>query len=86
MAQDGHARIIWVETQRLPFLGYLLEVGSGADPSPNLPVVPSETLQRARAGYPESSARRGLHYAHPQLLHHCPGGAGGRADAVMEAE
>ena len=23
MAQDGHARIIWVETQRLPFLGYL---------------------------------------------------------------
>ena len=60
--------------------------GSGADPNPNLPVVPSETLQRARAGYPESSARRGLHYAHPQLLHHCPGGAGGRADAVMEAE
>ena len=63
MAQDGHARIIWVETQRLPFLGYLLEVGSGADPSPNLPVVPSETLQRARAGCPEPLARRGFHYA-----------------------
>jgi hypothetical protein len=82
MAQRGYARIIWVETHRLPFLG----LGSGADPNPNLPVVPSETSQRARAGYPVPLAHRGFHYAHPQLLHHCPGGAGGRADAVMEAE
>ena len=42
--------------------------GSGADPNPNLPVVPSETLQRARAGYPEPLECRDFHYAHPQLL------------------
>jgi hypothetical protein len=60
--------------------------GSGADPNPNLPVVPSETLQRARAGYPEPLECRGFHYAHPQLLHQCPGRAVGRVGAVMATE
>ena len=86
MAQDGYARIVWVETHRLPFLGLPLEVGSGADTNPNLPVVPSEALQRARAGYPVPLARRGSRYAHPQLLHHCPGRAVGRVGAVVATE
>ena len=89
MAQRGHARIVWVETHRLPFLGYLWRWVLVLNPNPNLPVVPSETLQRARAGYPIPLARRGSHYAHPQLLHHCPdcpGRAVGRVGAVMAAE
>ena len=86
MAQRGYARIVWVETHRLPFLGYLWRWVLVLNPNPNLPVVPSETSQRARAGYPVPLAHRGFHYAHPQLLHHCPGGAVGRVGAVMATE
>ena len=65
---------------KVAIFGLPVEVGSGADPNPNLPVVPSETLQRAARGPGRPPGTIGVPRfplrPHPQLRHHCPGGAG----------
>ena len=86
MAQRGHARIVWVETHRLPFLGYLWRWVLVL-----ILTLISQLCRPRRCNAPGQAtriplARRGSHYAHPQLLHHCPGRAVGRVGAVMAAE